>query len=130
MTKTDTSGEEKLWRALLCTVILLSLIVTVAATTYVSHLEYVFSYPSKAEQFSSLPFISQIYFRSFRFLWILALGSGMWYITLLFRQNAQGWLDVAVFSAVIMLQIVGIAALAITAIYMCNQTFTFRFQHM
>lgn len=121
-------------KLILCLALLAICLIVVGSVNVVSFNEYYFSHPPKRDAttrlpVSSLPAFSAIFFQFYPYSWMAMLVALPWSIYLITR-NATTLEHVAIFAACALLVCVLLTAMTLVAIYMCNQTFVFKGQHL
>lgn len=113
----------------LCVMILLTTTMVIGSLNVISRSEYYFSHPSKKENLRKLPAISSAYLRYYHWSWTVPAIVLVWSVILLRRKNPDSD-GIVLLAAYAMFATLTFAMVAALALYFCNQTFVFRFQHL
>lgn len=109
--------------------ILLTTTIVIGGINTISRSEYYFSHPSKKDNLRDLPVLSSVYFRYYHWSWTIPVIVLVWSVGVLLRKN-PGSDGIALLAAYAIFATSTIVMVAALALYFCNQTFVFRFQHL
>ena len=112
----------------ICAAIFLTSLVTIWGLYFLSSTEYYFSRPETLANID-LPYLSALYFRYYGWMWLVVAGAFLWGQWLILRKECS-LADIALYAAYTLLAIAFWTTFALLAIYLCNQTFVFKFQHL
>ena len=116
-------------KVFICLAIFLTNLVVVSGANWIARTDYFFSHPSKMDNLRSLPAISSTFFQYYHYGWAIVGVVFGWSAYLAFRKRTTGS-QIAVLSAYTALMTATYAAIAAMALYACNQTLVFKFQHL